>query len=75
MMANKVLIDTTHSCYGIKTTSNHWNSEIRAPFKKVMALDALFFILGIGVGLGIGAHDNNLNTPFLLKYFKSKNLE
>lgn len=34
---------------------NYWNKEIRAPFKKVMAWDALFFVLGIGVGAGIGA--------------------
>jgi hypothetical protein len=34
---------------------NHWQHEVRAPFKKVMAWDALFFVLGIGVGAGIGA--------------------
>jgi hypothetical protein len=34
---------------------SHWNREIRAPFKKVIAWDVLFFVLGIGVGLGIGA--------------------
>jgi hypothetical protein len=33
----------------------HWNYEVKAPFKKVMAWDALFFVLGIGVGAGIGA--------------------
>lgn len=36
-------------------TKNHWNREIRAPFKRVMAWDTLFFVLGIGVGMGIGA--------------------
>ncbi|WP_179368426.1 hypothetical protein [Candidatus Nitrosotenuis sp. DW1] len=35
--------------------STHWNYEVRAPFKKVIAWDALFFVLGIGVGAGIGA--------------------
>ncbi|MGQ0772683.1 MAG: hypothetical protein ACT4NT_07935 [Nitrososphaerota archaeon] len=35
---------------------NRWNKEVRAPFKKVIAWDVLFFILGIGVGLGIGAY-------------------
>ena len=43
----------------MKTTQiqkpNHWQYEIRAPFKKVMAWDTLFFVLGIGVGAGIGA--------------------
>lgn len=34
---------------------NHWQYEVRAPFKKVIAWDALFFVLGIGVGAGIGA--------------------
>jgi len=34
---------------------NHWNHVVRAPFKKVMAWDTLFFVLGIGVGMGIGA--------------------
>ncbi len=33
----------------------HWNYQVRAPFRKVMAWDALFFVLGIGVGAGIGA--------------------
>jgi hypothetical protein len=36
-----------------KTT--HWNFEVRAPFKRVMAWDTLFFLLGIGVGAGLGA--------------------
>ncbi|WKT58248.1 hypothetical protein QVH35_01865 [Candidatus Nitrosotenuis chungbukensis] len=35
--------------------STHWNYEVRAPFKKVLAWDTLFFVLGIGVGAGIGA--------------------
>jgi len=34
---------------------NHWDKEIRAPFKKVIAWDTLFFVLGIMVGIGIGA--------------------
>lgn len=34
---------------------NHWNREIRVPFKKVMVWDMLFFVLGVGVGMGIGA--------------------
>lgn len=34
---------------------SHWNKEIRASFKRVIAWDVLFFVLGIGVGLGIGA--------------------
>lgn len=34
---------------------SRWNYEVRAPFKKVIAWDLLFFVLGIGVGLGIGA--------------------
>jgi hypothetical protein len=33
----------------------HWNYEVRAPFKRIIAWDALFFVLGIGVGAGIGA--------------------
>lgn len=37
-------------------TSNHWNREIRAPFKKIMAWDMLFFILGVGTGAGLGAY-------------------
>ncbi|WP_256387151.1 hypothetical protein [Candidatus Nitrosotenuis aquarius] len=37
----------------MKTT--HWAYEVRAPFKRVMAWDTLFFVLGIGVGAGIGA--------------------
>lgn len=39
----------------MSTKPSHWNREIRAPFKKVMAWDTLFFVLGIGVGMGIGA--------------------
>lgn len=39
----------------METKQSHWNREIRAPFKKVIAWDALFFVLGIGVGAGIGA--------------------
>ncbi|MEM2159780.1 MAG: hypothetical protein QXN55_02360 [Candidatus Nitrosotenuis sp.] len=35
--------------------TNHWAYEVRAPFKRVIAWDALFFVLGIGVGTGIGA--------------------
>jgi hypothetical protein len=35
--------------------STHWNYEVRAPFKKIIAWDVLFFVLGIGVGAGIGA--------------------
>ena len=38
-----------------QTKQSHWNKEIRAPFKRVIAWDVLFFALGIGVGLGIGA--------------------
>jgi len=34
---------------------SHWNHIVRAPFKKVIAWDLLFFVLGIGVGAGIGA--------------------
>jgi hypothetical protein len=34
---------------------NYWNYQVRAPFKKVLAWDVLFFVLGIGVGTGIGA--------------------
>jgi hypothetical protein len=34
---------------------SRWNYQVRAPFKKVMAWDTLFFVLGIGVGAGIGA--------------------
>jgi hypothetical protein len=34
---------------------SHWNYEVRASFKKVIAWDTLFFVLGIGVGAGIGA--------------------
>ncbi|HXG14061.1 MAG TPA: hypothetical protein VNK25_02925 [Candidatus Nitrosotenuis sp.] len=34
---------------------SHWTYEVRAPFKKVIAWDALFFVLGIGVGAGLGA--------------------
>lgn len=37
------------------TKPSHWNYVVRAPFKKVMAWDMLFFVLGIGVGAGIGA--------------------
>jgi hypothetical protein len=37
------------------TKPSHWAYEVRAPFKKVIAWDTLFFILGIGVGAGIGA--------------------
>jgi hypothetical protein len=33
----------------------HWHYEVRAPFKRVIAWDVLFFVLGIGVGAGIGA--------------------
>jgi len=33
----------------------YWHYEVRAPFKKVIAWDVLFFVLGIGVGAGIGA--------------------
>ena len=40
----------------MRITPNHWNYKVSAPFKKVMAWDVLFFILGIGVGLGIGAY-------------------
>lgn len=35
--------------------TNHWNYQVRAPFKKIMAFDMLFFVFGIGVGAGIGA--------------------
>ncbi len=35
--------------------STHWDYEVCAPFKKVIAWDVLFFVLGIGVGAGIGA--------------------
>ncbi|HEY8110573.1 MAG TPA: hypothetical protein VIG05_06885 [Candidatus Nitrosotenuis sp.] len=35
--------------------STHWNYEVRTPFKKIIAWDVLFFVLGIGVGAGIGA--------------------
>jgi len=35
--------------------SSHWDKEVRAPFKKVIAWDMLFFVLGIMVGIGIGA--------------------
>jgi hypothetical protein len=38
----------------MKILENHWNREIRAPFKKIIAWDTLFFGLGIGVGVGIG---------------------
>jgi len=34
---------------------SHWNYEVHASFKKVIAWDTLFFVLGIGVGAGIGA--------------------
>ncbi|MEM3143824.1 MAG: hypothetical protein QXG67_00905 [Candidatus Nitrosotenuis sp.] len=36
-------------------TKTLWNYQVKAPFKKVMAWDTLFFVLGIGVGAGIGA--------------------
>lgn len=32
-----------------------WNHTVKAPFKRVMAWDMLYFVLGIGVGAGIGA--------------------
>jgi len=35
--------------------STHWDYEVRASFKKIIAWDVLFFVLGIGVGTGIGA--------------------
>jgi hypothetical protein len=35
--------------------NSHWAYEVRAPFKRVIAWDALFFVLGIGVGAGVGA--------------------
>lgn len=38
-----------------KTRPSHWHKEVRAPFWKVMAWDTLFFVLGIGVGAGVGA--------------------
>jgi hypothetical protein len=41
--------------YHIIMSTSHWTREIRAPFKRVMAWDMLFFVLGIGVGAGIGA--------------------
>jgi len=37
------------------TKPDHWGYQVRAPFKKVIAWDMLFFVLGIGVGAGIGA--------------------
>lgn len=36
-------------------SKSRWHKEVRAPFWKVMAWDTLFFILGIGVGAGVGA--------------------
>ncbi|WP_256387167.1 hypothetical protein [Candidatus Nitrosotenuis aquarius] len=39
----------------MNTKTTHWNYEVRALFKKVIAWDTLFFTLGIGVGAGIGA--------------------
>jgi hypothetical protein len=48
-------------CYGdMKILSNHWNREIKAPFKRIMMWDGLFFVLGIGVGAGIGAYATTL---------------
>jgi hypothetical protein len=39
----------------METKLTRWNYQVRAPFKKVIAWDMLFFVLGIGVGTGIGA--------------------
>lgn len=39
----------------METKTSRWDYQVRAPFKKVMAWDTLFFVLGIGVGAGIGA--------------------
>ena len=41
--------------YDIIMKTNHWDYQVKAPFKRVIAWDALFFALGIGVGAGIGA--------------------
>ena len=44
-----------HRVMGQTQKPNHWHYEVHAPFKKVIAWDTLFFVLGIGVGAGIGA--------------------
>lgn len=37
------------------TRPNHWNHAVSATFKRVIAWDMLFFVLGMGGGAGIGA--------------------
>jgi len=41
--------------YNTIMKTSHWDYQVRAPFKRVIAWDVLFFVLGIGVGAGIGA--------------------
>ena len=55
LLTANVLIRRACRCDDMKILSNHWNHEIKAPFKKIIAWDVLFFALGIGVGIGIGA--------------------
>lgn len=60
LLATNVLIRRAYCYDDMKILSNHWNHEIRAPFKKIMAWDMLFFVLGIGVGAGIGVYVTTL---------------
>ena len=33
-----------------------WDKMVHATFRKVMAFDMLFMVLGIGIGTGLGAY-------------------